>query len=196
MLDIRELRGTSGYRSKEPFSNHALRWESFKKFAGKNMVIALICLSFLFKNFQIIVHCFPDYVKTRWLSLGRLIDEILRIWHATAFLEEDIEKKWFHIFEHYNFVLLREIVSALLSIFPSNAFCESAFSVFKKVRTDERNLMRIKLLSSLVSINFDQSNTNFNCPDAFKYFPSHTDLLKKVLSSEKYDKQLFKYLFS
>ena len=105
--------------------------------------------------------------------------------NETAFVEENVEKKWFHLFKHHNFVLLKEIESALLSIFPSNAFCESAFSVVKNVRTDERNRMGIKLLNSLVSI---KCNVDLKCPDAFEYFLSQSDLLKKVSSSEKYDR--------
>jgi hypothetical protein len=71
----------------------------------------------------------------------------------------------------------------LLSIFSSNAYCESVFSVVKNVKTDERNRMKIKLLNSLVSIKL---NSDFDCNQAYNQFISDSDLLNKVKTADKY----------
>jgi hypothetical protein len=88
-----------------------------------------------------------------------------------------------NIENHPNFVHLKILVSKLLSIFSSNAFCESVFSVVKNVKTDERNQMKMKLLNSLVSIKF---NSDFNCQQSYNLFISNPELLKKVKLSDKY----------
>ena len=96
-----------------------------------------------------------------------------------------MDEKWATLFRNANFVCLKKLVAILLSMFSSNAFYESVFSVVKNVKSDERNRMKIRLINSLVSIKF---NADFDCRKAYDVFLSEPDLLKQVKSSEKYEK--------
>jgi len=104
--------------------------------------------------------------------------------NKTTFAKKNVDAKWTAIFKDPNFIHLKILVSKLLSIFSSNAFCESIFSVVKNVKTDERNQMKMKLLNSLVSIKF---NSDFDCQQAYNIFISNPELLKKVKTMEKYE---------
>ena len=104
--------------------------------------------------------------------------------NKTAFAEKKVDEKWAIIFKDPSFIHLKKLVSMLLSIFSTNAYCESVFSVVKNVKTDERNRMKIKLLNSLVSIKL---NSDFDCDQAYDFFISQPELLSKVKTSEKYD---------
>jgi hypothetical protein len=117
-----------------------------------------------------------------FLEIGALKSQLERL-NKTAFSERSVDEKWAAIFKDLSFVHLKKIVSILLSIFSSNAYCESVFSVVKNVKTDERNRMKIKLLNSLVSVKL---NSDYNCSQAYKLFISYAELLKKVKSTEKY----------
>jgi hypothetical protein len=117
-----------------------------------------------------------------FLEIGCLKAQLERL-NKTAFSERSVDEKWAAIFKDPSFVHLKKIVSILLSIFSSNAYCESVFSVVKNVKTDERNRMKIKLLNSLVSIKL---NSDYDCSQAYKLFISDAELLNKVKSSEKY----------
>lgn len=82
-----------------------------------------------------------------------------------SLLEQD--EKWTNLFKNKNLIFLKKLVSILHSIFSSNAFCESVFSVVKNVRSDERSRMELAMLNSLVSIKF---NADFNCANAYYVF--------------------------
>jgi hypothetical protein len=118
-----------------------------------------------------------------FLEIGSLKMQLERL-NKTAFAGQSVDEKWTTIFKDPSFVHLKRLVSMLLSIFSSNAYCESVFSVVKNVKTDERNRMKIKLLNSLVSIKL---NSNFDCNQAYELFISNSELLKKVTTMEKYD---------
>jgi hypothetical protein len=78
---------------------------------------------------------------------------------------------------------IRKLVSALLSISASNAFCESAFSVVGSVCDDERNRFKHETVNAIVSI---KVNAEFDCPQALEFFLSNSDLLKLAKSNQKY----------
>ena len=113
------------------------------------------------------------------------LNETLDRLKDTGFAERSVDEKWTIIFKNNNFIHLRKLVSILLSIFPSNAYCESVFSIVKNTKTDERNRMKPKLLNSLVSI---KCNANFNCTQANDIFLSNPALLNDVKSAKKYKK--------
>ena len=112
------------------------------------------------------------------------LQSLLEKLNATQFVNKNIDEKWVFIFKNSNFVHLKKLVIMLLSIFSSNAYCESVFSVVKNVKTDERNRMKLKLLNSLVSIKL---NPDFDCSQSYDLFLSNSDLLKKVSTAEKYE---------
>ena len=70
-----------------------------------------------------------------------------------------------------------------MSIFPSNSYCESVFSIVGSYWTDEKNRMEMKLLNSLVSI---QCNSEYDCVKAYDIFLDNSELLKQVKTSDKY----------
>ena len=124
----------------------------------------------------------PEDLDTLFLEIGSLKSQLEAL-NKTAFLQRGVDEKWTTIFRDPTFVHLRKLVSMLLSIFSSNAYGESIFLVVKNVKTDERNRMKIKLLSSLVAI---KMNSEMDCPEAYNAFLSDPILLGKVKSSEKY----------
>jgi hypothetical protein len=124
----------------------------------------------------------PEDVDALFLEIATLKSQLERL-NKTAFSERNVDEKWTAIFKDPNFIHLKILVSKLLSIFSSNAFCESVFSVVKNVKTDERNQMKMKLLNSLVSIKL---NSDFDCQQAYNLFISDPELLKKVKTMEKY----------
>uniref|UniRef100_A0A915DCA3 HAT C-terminal dimerisation domain-containing protein n=1 Tax=Ditylenchus dipsaci TaxID=166011 RepID=A0A915DCA3_9BILA len=111
------------------------------------------------------------------------MNETLEQLQGTEFDSKSVEEKWSILFKNPNFILLKKLVSILLSVFSSNAFCESIFSVVKNLKSDERNRMQLKLLNSLLSIKF---NADFDCVKAHELFLSRTDLLEEVKRGEKY----------
>ena len=101
--------------------------------------------------------------------------------NSTSFSERSIEDKWAALFKNKNLAMLRKLVSVLLSMFPSNAFCESVFSVVNSVWTDERNSFLIETVNALVTIIL---NSEFECSDSFDLFISRADLLLKAKSDD------------
>ena len=87
------------------------------------------------------------------------------------------------IFKNHDFIALKKLVSVMLSIFSSNVFCESIFSIVKNVKSDEKNRMKIKLLNSLVGI---KTNCDMVCIEAYDLFIYLPEFLNKTKSSEKY----------
>jgi len=118
-----------------------------------------------------------------FLEIGSLKSHLERL-NQTAFVERSVDEKWVTIFKDSSLVHLKKLVSMLLSIFASNAYCESVFSVVKNVKTDERNRMKNKLLNSLVSIKL---NSDFDCNQAYDLFISDSELLNKVKTNDKYE---------
>ena len=110
----------------------------------------------------------PKKLDELFLEIGSLKSQLERL-NKTAFVGRSVDEKWTIIFKDPSFVHLKELVFKLLSIFSSNAYCESVFSVVKNVKTEERNRMKIKLMNSLVSIKL---NSNFDCAQAYDIFIS------------------------
>ena len=60
------------------------------------------------------------------------------------FLRKPVDEKWTIIFKNPDFIALKKLASVMLSVFSSNAFCDSIFSIVKNVKSDNRNQMKIK----------------------------------------------------
>jgi hypothetical protein len=111
------------------------------------------------------------------------IEEVLPKLEGTKFDEMEIEDKWATIFKNKNLRYIRKLVSALLSISASNAFCESVFSVGGNVWDAERNRFKPETVNAIVSI---KVNAEFDCSQALELFLSNSDLLKVAKSNQKY----------
>lgn len=124
----------------------------------------------------------PGALDALFEEVGILHETLNRL-SNTDFVEKNVDEKWTVIFRNNNLIYLKKLVSALFSMFPSNAYCESVFSVAKNIKTDERNRMETLLLNSLVSIKL---NPDFDCNAAYNLFLSHSDLLEQVKGQGKY----------
>ena len=92
---------------------------------------------------------FAAFKNAAFAAFLTLLPYFLLLPHFAAFLLlADESEKWAAIFRNSGFIHIKRIVCMLLSIFSSNAYCESVFSVVKNVKTDERNRMKLKLLNS------------------------------------------------
>lgn len=79
--------------------------------------------------------------------------------------------------------MLRQLVSALFTVFSSNSFCESVFSVVGNVWTTERNRLAIDTLNAIVSVKF---NSELSCIKMYEYLLTRQDLLKEAKTIVKY----------
>ena len=92
-------------------------------------------------------------------------------------------EKWKRIFKA-NLPGLYIIVSKILSIPVSNAFVERVFSLCTAQWTDQRNLLHVETVKSLVQV---KVNYNLDCPQMYNLLISSPKLLKQIMGSEKYD---------
>jgi hypothetical protein len=84
-----------------------------------------------------------------------------------------------------NLEMIKKLVSVLLSMFPSNAFCESVFSAVNSVWTDQRNSFLIETVNALISVKY---NSEFECMEALDLFLSKPELLQQAKNNDKYTK--------
>jgi hypothetical protein len=86
-------------------------------------------------------------------------------------------------FQKSKLIFIKKLVSVILCIAPSNAFCERIFSLVSGVWTNEQNLF--DTVNAIVSI---KANSDFDCSNAYQLFLSNEDLLKAAKSDEKYNR--------
>ena len=79
---------------------------------------------------------------------------------------------------------LQKLVSKILSIPVSNAPVERIFSLCGAQWTDPRNSLKVETVKSLAQI---KMNYDLNCSQMYNLLISSPELLKKVMSVEKYD---------
>jgi hypothetical protein len=109
------------------------------------------------------VPCFDDvknaykrFCGTDTNEIDDLLDEVSQIedvlpkLEGTKFDAMEIEDKWAIIFKNKNLRYIKKLVSALLSISASNAFCESVFSVVGNVWDAERNSFKPETVNAIV----------------------------------------------
>jgi hypothetical protein len=100
------------------------------------------------------------------------------------FKSKTVEEKWAIILTNNNLVKLRTLVAKLLSIYSSNAYVESVFSIVNGIWSDERNRFKPKTVNAIASV---KCNSDLTCAQAYDLFLSDNDLLDKAKSSEKYN---------
>ena len=105
-------------------------------------------------DFKHLSNLYKHYCSNDSAELDKLFDEVhllketLQNLESTDFLERSVEDRWAIVFKNKEFVLIKKLVSIFLSIFASNAFCESVFSVVNSIWTDERNRFSLKTVNS------------------------------------------------
>lgn len=94
---------------------------------------------------------------------------------------------WCKVFQSdgYRFPNLYQIVSFVLSIPPSNAYCERIFSVVLNLWNNERN--RLEVCSVMAEI-LTFFNYDMNCEEFRKFIsmPKQNEILSAVKSNQKY----------
>jgi len=118
-----------------------------------------------------------------------LIDELVQLEDVylklikTNFVKMEIAEKWSTILKNKNLKHIRKLVCILLSIGPSNAFCESIFSKVSALWTDEKNRFKPNTVNAIIAC---KENAEFNCSQSFQLFMSNPELLKMAKSNSKY----------
>jgi hypothetical protein len=141
-------------------------------------------------SFNVISKCYRQFISTDATEVDKLFEEIAQVRQTfcslkgTPFESMEAAQKWSQIFKNSNIVILKTLVSALLSVFCSNAFCESVFSVINSVWTKEKSRLGIDTLNALIAVKL---NSDISCADAFDYFLNQKTLLRDAKMSGKYD---------
>ncbi|CAF1972684.1 unnamed protein product [Rotaria magnacalcarata] len=81
---------------------------------------------------------------------------------------------------------MKLIISYVFSSPCSNAYVESIFSHMNHLWSDSRNRMDIELVAAELEI---RKNADIPCMHFYKFILSQDDLLKKIVSNEKFDKK-------
>ena len=96
-----------------------------------------------------------------------------------------VPNKWLVVLKNGNLVELRILVFALLSIFPSNAYCETVFSHINHIWTDCKSRLLVDTLNAFVSVVCISPYKN--CVEAFHDFMVRPTLIKDARSKDKYE---------
>jgi hypothetical protein len=116
-----------------------------------------------------------------------LFDEVSALNKILSEIQGEFENlpapvKWKKIFTA-NLPCLYNLVSKILSIPVSNAFIERVFSLCSSQWSDERNLLHVDTVKSLVQV---KTNYDFTCSQMYQMLISSPNLLKLIMSGGKY----------
>ncbi|XP_031626296.1 uncharacterized protein LOC116342721 [Contarinia nasturtii] len=110
--------------------------------------------------------------------------------------EKATDKKWVKIFRHFDeksvpFSELLKLVEFALVIPATNATVERVFSHINDIWTPEKGSLKIENVRSRLMVKF---NWNDSCSNFYEKIKGDSELLRKVMGHEKYDKtsDLFK----
>lgn len=133
---------------------------------------------------------FPAFLKIEGaVDFDSLYSEFACLKAVFETLPKDMpnDKIWAYLFkkDDQNFINLRKIISFVLSIPVSNAFCERIFSLLNNLWTKERNRMSFDLVKAELQtrINYEESCTEFS---SFLNGPEGNRLIKLAKSNQKY----------
>lgn len=120
--------------------------------------------------------------------MDKLYDEfcLLRVVRpALVALTANVAERWVKFFSSMpdDNIQLFNIVSFVLSIPVSNAFCERVFSIMNQLWSDNRNLLSTELVKSelMIIINFHMA-----CSEFYDFVRNEHDLLKAASTQQKY----------
>ncbi len=140
--------------------------------------------------FNDISDAFTHFISTNAKERDQLFKEVVEVRQllqqlkGTDFEKASIDEKWCELFRTGNFVQLKKVVGALLSIFCSNSYCESVFSVINSVWTKEKSQLSVHTLNALVAM---KCNCDFDCRRMYEHLLGEKELLREAKKSGKYD---------
>ena len=95
----------------------------------------------------------------------------------------DLVKQWCLFFQKSDSPNLYKIISSVLCVPVSNAYCERIFSLMGTHWRDDRNCLLLEMVKAELCI---RSNMRFTCSEFYKYLKDNEKLLKAVQSRNKY----------
>uniref|UniRef100_A0A914H766 HAT C-terminal dimerisation domain-containing protein n=1 Tax=Globodera rostochiensis TaxID=31243 RepID=A0A914H766_GLORO len=125
----------------------------------------------------------PDELDNLFDEVVELKDVIRELEATEGFSKKNLEKKWGEVLKDKNLKHIKSLVSIFLSIFPSNAFCESVFSVVNHIWTDQSNQFSPETVNAFVCVKL---NSDLDCNSAYDFFLSQNELLNAAKGFEKY----------
>ncbi|KAH7717358.1 hypothetical protein AAVH_15221 [Aphelenchoides avenae] len=137
-----------------------------------------------------IVPSFKKFISTDTRSVNALFTEVREIrstlqklQHKDEYKKLNVIGKWMVILKNANLIEMRKLVGALLTVFASNAYCESVFSIAKRLWTPEKSNLHVDTLRALLAI---KCNSDVECTDMHDIFCADRDLLKTARTVAKY----------
>lgn len=102
---------------------------------------------------------YRHYISEDVEELDKLVEEVLEVESTLKELSEketfanlDIGDKWAQLLKNKNVVHLRKLVAAILSVFPSNAHCESVFSIVNALWMEEKSRFAVETIDAFISV--------------------------------------------
>lgn len=158
------------YSKLSPFSLKDGNFPSYENFAN-----ILLLLKALDNNIE--MDKLYDEVNEVNSLLPKIIDN-------STFLKLEVDKKWVFIFNNIERTEnIFKVISYILTLPSSSAFCERIFSIMGNKYRDERNRCSTNLINNelLITVNCDQ-----NCVDFFNMVQHDESLLNLTKSQQKY----------
>uniref|UniRef100_A0A914H3A5 HAT C-terminal dimerisation domain-containing protein n=1 Tax=Globodera rostochiensis TaxID=31243 RepID=A0A914H3A5_GLORO len=109
----------------------------------------------------------PDELDNLFDEVVELKDVIRELEATEGFSKKNLEKKWGEVLKDKNLKHIKSLVSIFLSIFPSNAFCESVFSVVNHIWTDQSNQFSPETVNAFVCVKLNSDLDLSYFHDAF-----------------------------
>ena len=142
-----------------------------------------LCYQVVSNTFKKFVSTEPEELDTLFEEVGEINDNLEQLGEQINFKNLEISAKWVVLLKNKNVVVIKPLISALLSIFPSNAYCESVFSIVDNVWSDEKSRLSIDTLNVLVCV---KCNSDVSCSDIYATFLDNKTLFKQAKTVEKY----------
>ncbi|KAH7708136.1 hypothetical protein AAVH_24618 [Aphelenchoides avenae] len=98
-----------------------------------------------------------------------------KLQHKDEYKKLNVIGKWMVILKNASLIEMRKLVGALLTVFSSNAYCESVFSIAKRIWTPEKSNLYVDTLRALLAI---KCNSDVECTDMHDILCADRDLLK------------------
>ena len=118
--------------------------------------------------------------KTFWLSRSA----------EAEWKEKDCEEKWVKVFRHFKIqnisvADLRKVMEYIFCLPSTSAFAERTFSMMKTIWSEERSTMKKSKVDGLLICKL---NIGLSCCEFYTKIRNNNQFLKKVYSSEKFER--------
>ena len=126
----------------------------------------------LFDNFA----CASNYIN----------DDKIAEWNSS---KTPSDQRWVEVFTHLKNrnISQKQLIKLIQYIFclpGTNASTERVFSQMNNIWTDDKSQLKVSTLKSLLMLKF---NVKLSCLDFYNMLKSSPELLKKIITSEKYE---------